>query len=295
MIPVAIDPSERRQPGSPKVMAGRSRTVAAKRAPTAHGSPRRSSPRLRVRAWSLAAVGCVALGGVSWAAYSVMGNLAGPQVVRPNIHRMQNERQAQISAADLPDLRNGVPPLASEAPYSSTGADQTAGERPSAVAQASLPEPPTKPAPPTTVQSASMSARPVALPPIEPAGPAPVPSAVTPLAPSRFVSVIPPNSSQTTRARAAETTFASLPPEPAPAPARAKTVVTISKPKPVKATSTKATPEADAQPSAPAPAPEVEHSELFGLKVPSLAPAGRKIAEGVEALGDAVRNLPNQF
>jgi hypothetical protein len=31
------------------------------------------------------------------------------------------------------------------------------------------------------------------------------------------------------------------------------------------------------------------------MKVPSLAPAGRKIAEGVEALGNAVRNLPSAF
>jgi hypothetical protein len=49
--------------------------------------------------------------------------------------------------------------------------------------------------------------------------------------------------------------------------------------------------------AAPAPA-ETEHlegTEVFGLKVPSFAPAGRKIRESVEAFGAAVKSLPDIF
>ena len=38
-----------------------------------------------------------------------------------------------------------------------------------------------------------------------------------------------------------------------------------------------------------------EDTEVFGIKVPSLAPAGRKIRESVEALGDAVKGIPDRF
>ena len=79
-----------------------------------------------------------------------------------------------------------------------------------------------------------------------------------------------------------------------PAASVAKPSVAVAKPKPVKPA--KPVQEASAEPAAaPAAAPEPEQSEIFGLKVPSLAPAGRKIAESVEALGNAVKNLPNQF
>lgn len=45
---------------------------------------------------------------------------------------------------------------------------------------------------------------------------------------------------------------------------------------------------------APAQAQD-EDTEVFGIKVPSLAPAGRKIRESVEALGDAVKGIPDRF
>jgi hypothetical protein len=57
--------------------------------------------------------------------------------------------------------------------------------------------------------------------------------------------------------------------------------------------------EASASPGQAAPAPaeteQLEAAEVFGLKVPSLAPAGRKIRESVEALGGAVKSLADRF
>ena len=38
------------------------------------------------------------------------------------------------------------------------------------------------------------------------------------------------------------------------------------------------------------PAPDSEETDILGVKLPSLAPAGRKLREGVTALGDAVRS-----
>ena len=54
--------------------------------------------------------------------------------------------------------------------------------------------------------------------------------------------------------------------------------------------------EAKAAETKPAPAQaQDEDTEVFGIKVPSLAPAGRKIRESVEALGDAVKGIPDRF
>ncbi|MGH1591969.1 hypothetical protein ACRBEV_30715 [Methylobacterium phyllosphaerae] len=36
---------------------------------------------------------------------------------------------------------------------------------------------------------------------------------------------------------------------------------------------------------------EAEETEVLGIKLPSLAPAGRKLKESVDALGDAVKNV----
>lgn len=57
--------------------------------------------------------------------------------------------------------------------------------------------------------------------------------------------------------------------------------------------------EATASPGPAAPAPaeteQLEGTEVFGLRVPSLAPAGRKIQESIEALGGAIKSLPDRF
>ncbi|MGT2478734.1 hypothetical protein ACU4GR_07315 [Methylobacterium oryzae CBMB20] len=42
---------------------------------------------------------------------------------------------------------------------------------------------------------------------------------------------------------------------------------------------------------AQAEASEPEETEVLGIKLPSLAPAGRKLKESVDALGDAVKKV----
>ncbi|KMO25067.1 hypothetical protein VQ02_34510, partial [Methylobacterium variabile] len=74
-----------------------------------------AKPAGRGRMIALGTLGCVAVAGLSYAAYSAMGSLAGPQVVRPNLYQMQKAQGAQAKAADWPDLRDGVPALASAA------------------------------------------------------------------------------------------------------------------------------------------------------------------------------------
>lgn len=346
MMHVAIDPTERREAGPAR--NGATRPVPAKSLtakPAAAKLPAAQAGRGRIVV--LGALGCVALAGLSVAAYSALGSLAGPQIVRPNIFQMQKDQAAsQAKAADWPDLKDGVPVLAGDASgtrmqAASVSADQVNGAKidgmkaeevklagfglDGARAGATRPPVPESATPPVAVERpvekpatlAAAAPTPVAalrkaLPQIEPAGVAPAPKAVSPIAPGRTAALIAPNPSQTTRARAAETTFASLPPEPVPP---AKPVDAVEKPKLAKAAVTKApvaktdavktaaikTPaskpvqQASAEPPAAVAEPEAEHSDVFGLKMPSLAPAGRKIAEGVEALGNAVKNLPNPF
>ncbi|MCC0808183.1 hypothetical protein FPV16_18535 [Methylobacterium sp. W2] len=341
MMQVAIDPSERRDAGSRE-------PAPAKLGPAKPAAARPvkpvAKPAGRGRVIALGTLGCVAVAGLSYAAYSAMGSLAGPQVVRPNLYQMQKAQGAQAKAADWPDLRDGVPALASAAGSSAPVRDpgiqlverRALVEEPAkaetvskvqnpasveAVAKVEAPariEAPAKVEAPVTLAAATPAPpvvkaeapRSKALPPIEPVSLALPPNALSPIVPNRVAAVIAPSAAQTIRARAAETSFASLPPEPARAaavtetvkpsasvvvkPAVAKPSVAVAKPKPVKAA--KPVQEASAEPAAaPVAAPEPEQSEIFGLKVPSFAPAGRKIAESVEALGNAVKNLPNQF
>ncbi|WP_311276342.1 hypothetical protein [Methylobacterium sp. WCS2018Hpa-22] len=341
MMQVAIDPSERRDAGSRKPVADKvvaDKPVAAR--PVKPGSKLGSKPAARGRMVVLGTLGCVVVAGLSYAAYSAMGSLAGPQVARPNLYQMQKAQALQAKAADWPDLRDGVPALASAAgspaPARETGiqlverralVEEPAKAEASSKVQLTAPveatakvEAPPKVDTPVTLAAATPAPsivkaeapRPKALPPIEPVSLALPPNALSPIVPNRVASVIAPSAAQTIRARSAATSFASLPPEPAraeagaettkpsasvvvkPAASVAKPSVAVAKPKPAKPA--KPVQEASAEPAAaPAAAPEPEQSEIFGLKVPSLAPAGRKIAESVEALGNAVKNLPNQF
>ncbi|MHC2090448.1 hypothetical protein [Methylobacterium sp. CM6244] len=345
MMQVAIDPSERRDAGSRKPVADK---VVADKPVAARPVKPGSKPAARGRMVVLGTLGCVAVAGLSYAAYSAMGSLAGPQVARPNLYQMQKAQALQAKAADWPDLRDGVPALASaagsRAPVRETGIQlverralveepvtaeaMSKVQSPAPVEATAKVEVPPKVDTPVTLAAATPAPsivkaeapRPKALPPIEPVSLALPPNALSPIVPNRVASVIAPSAAQTIRARSAATSFASLPPEPTrteagaetskpsasvvvkpaasvvvkPAASVAKPSVAVAKPKPVKPV--KPVQEASAEPAAaPAAAPEPEQSEIFGLKVPSLAPAGRKIAESVEALGNAVKNLPNQF
>ncbi|GJD97777.1 hypothetical protein [Methylobacterium iners] len=223
-----------------------------------------------VRAGALACAGIAGLAGLSAGAYWMLSGLAGPPP-RP-------VRIASV-ASEWPDLKDGLPALAPAA-----AATPPRNAEPFAVAKSntdikSSTDVTSSTAPKAGEETGKVRAlaSPVRLPNIEPAAVlAPARIAVT-VPPARVVALVAPLSGETVRARAAETAFAALPPAPSPRP-KANAAPRVR---------------AEAQPAA-APAvaqePEPEHTEVFGLKVPSLAPAGRKIAESVEALGNAVKD-----
>lgn len=286
MNDITLDPSETRP-----------RPVRAPRKATA----------MRIACLSAAAV--VGLGGFGYAASHVLGGLAGPQKVAPSARR---------NAADWPDLKDGVPVLAtgtlSPAPIAAASpsvvppvpsgsnaasADQT--PRMAALPPAGEPSSlHTQPSPSEKPSRKAAEAPPRRLPAIENAAVLPPNrQAVIVAPPARTVATIVPKPAETIRAKSAGTAFAALPPEPAkpessksdavrPEGAKAEsTRPDAAKPKKVAATKK---PPVNQTASA-APEPESEETEVFGIKMPSLAPAGRKLREGVEALGDAVKNL----
>lgn len=295
MMPVTIDPSETRSPAVP--------------------ASRPSRPHLRIVL--LSGLGVLGLAGFAALASSMLGGLAGPQYTRPTL---QSVAMAQ-KASEWPDLRDGVPALApakvepvkvvdqgsekakADVVASVTGtvpADpkitappasiQAAVAQPAVTPAAVAPEPP---APQKRIEAAA-TPKPARLPPIENAAVLPParPAALVPAA--RTATLIPPSPNETTRSRATNGTFTALTSErEAPAKRVAPTPVAHAKPAAVKPVPAKVA-AAAAAPEPPAEA-EAEHTEVFGMKVPSLAPAGRKLAEGVEALGNAVKNLPNSF
>ena len=82
---------------------------------------------------------------------------------------------------------------------------------------------------------------------------------------------------------------AAKPPVIRPAPVAATAPTPSDKNKKV-AAAHKAAPDA-AKPTVVATAGEAEETNILGVKLPSLAPAGRKISEGVSALKDAVQSV----
>ncbi|KQP30203.1 hypothetical protein ASF27_04460 [Methylobacterium sp. Leaf102] len=304
---IAIDPTERR-------------IAAEGRAPAEPKAPSRV-----MRAALIAVLGGVGLVGLSAGAYSMLSGLAGPPPSKVRIGRI---------SADWPDLRDGVPALASShrpsgpvpaeadplpvravvAPVEAKAQEAKAFETKALeakVVEAKAPETKavevkllqTKPADvkavdtkPVQVANIASPSKPARLPPIENAATVPSAPAVALVEKARTAPLVAPTPVETTRARATTGgTFAALPPASAEAGPKAKPapVVARTKPaaKPVPAASEKV---AAAQP-AQAAEPEAEETEMFGMKVPSLAPVGRKLVEGVEALGNAVKRFPEQF
>lgn len=259
MMSVTIDPSEtRRSPQAP----------AARRAPSV------------LRNLALGVLGGAALVGFSVGAYSMMGEFAKPQLAKVAIGRQ---------AAEWPDLKDGVPAMVSSIGEAIRPPSRTADAKPAsaplvspvAVPAAATPSPPV--AAPPERHAAAPSPRP--LPPIEMA--TVVASArLAPLVqPVAMASLVPPSRAETVRARAAETQFTALPSEPAVQPApRPVRKAPLASARANAAPATVATP----QPSAAPQAAEAEETEVFGIKVPTLASSGRKFVEGVQSLGDAV-------
>jgi ribosomal protein L12E/L44/L45/RPP1/RPP2 len=217
-----------------------------------------------LRASALACAGIAGLAGLSAGAYWMLSGLAGPP-----------PRQIRIAsvASEWPDLKDGLPALAP-----TIAATPPRNAEPVAVAKSS-----TDVASSTDIKASAETPKAralaplVRLPNIEPAALLPPVRIAVTVPPARVAALVAPLSGETVRARAAETAFAALPPAPSPRP-KANAAPRVK---------------AEAQPAVtPAVAQEAEpeHTEVFGLKVPSLAPAGRKIAESVEALGNAVKN-----
>lgn len=302
---IAIDPTERR-------------IAAEGRAPAEPKAPSRVA-----RAALIAVLGGVGLVGLSAGAYSMLSGLAGPPPSKVRIGRV---------SADWPDLRDGVPALASSHRPSGPVSAEAAPADPlpvrAAVApveakapetkvfeakalEAKAPETKavegkllqTKPADvkavdtkPVQVANIASPSKPARLPLIENAATVPPAPAVALVEKARTAPLVAPTPVETTRARATTGgTFAALPPASAEVAAKAKPAPVVARAKPA-AKPAPAVPEkvAAAQPAQVAE-PEAEETEMFGMKVPSLAPVGRKLAEGVEALGNAVKRFPEQF
>lgn len=310
MMPVTIDPSETRRPAPPVARP----------------------PRAGLRLVLLSGLGVLGLAGFTALASSVLGGLAGPQFVRPTLKSAASTQSAS-DWPDLRDgvpALAPVKPVTDRAPAKPISETVSATPEPdrTVAATASTARPSAAmplaatPVPPAPVVSSSPAATPAALTqaakPAEAAA-APKPARLPPienatvLPPARPASLVPatrtatlvaPSPAETTRSRATPGTFTALPPEPEAS--KRKTVVTAPQPtiKPPAAQAAKpahaAKPPVPKVASATAPEPqaaeaEPEHTEVFGLKVPSLAPAGRKLAEGVEALGNAVKSFPDRF
>jgi len=285
MIDLALDPSDTRPHRSPEARPGR-------------------KPNLRLVLIGL--VGASAVAGFGVAASTLMAGLAAPAPIK---------RAPMSRAADWPELKDGLPAVAGIVPAAPVAAKPTEPEKP-ALRMAVLPDalaPAVSPAPANPVVPAPAKAAPVASPapaksvavPEAPTKRIPTPTPVTPIAtrqvvvplpPTRTAALQPPRASETVRARDAAAPAAApaaKPLTPTPAAASEKTAhkaVAANKPALAKKTAEAAKPGAAAATVAQAE-PADEETEVLGIKLPSLAPAGRKLKESVDALGDAVKNV----
>lgn len=280
MIDLALDPSETRETRDPEPR------------------PKRGV-NLRVILFGLAGAG--ALGGFGVAASTVMAGLAAPA---PATFKVSGK------AADWPDLKDGLPALAGSGKVASAPTPAAEPATP-ALRMAALPEAFTPAAAPTGSPAAPPPAK-VAAAAEPPARRIPVPTPIAPIAagrqavtlpPSRTAALIAPRASEAIKAREVVEPAAAPVQKPvaASAPVAAPPAAEKSeKPgrKAVAAQKPPAPPKVAAKANAPAStavaqaeASEPEETEVLGIKLPSLAPAGRKLKESVDALGDAVKNV----
>ncbi|WP_375409440.1 hypothetical protein [uncultured Methylobacterium sp.] len=269
MMSVTIDPSETRR--SPQALARRA-----------------TSPVLRNLV--LGVLGSGALVGFSVGAYSMMGEFARPQLAKVAIGRQ---------AAEWPDLKDGLPAMVSSTgeaarPPSRNGDAENAGAKSanaksadvkSTSAALALPAVPVAATVPDAPPRNAAASSPRPLPPIETATVVASVRIAPLVPPAAMASPVPPSRAETVRARAAETQFTALPADPSaqpsPRPVK-KAPMASARAKPVPG------PVATPQTAVAAQPAEPEETEVFGIKVPTLASSGRKFVEGVQSLGDAV-------
>ncbi|WP_457104519.1 hypothetical protein [Methylobacterium sp. P5_C11] len=281
----------------------------------------RSGPALNLRVVLFSLAGASALAGFGVAASTVMAGLAAPSPVK---------FVASGRAGDWPELKDGLPVIKGSVQAAPALVQAAKPETP-ALRMASLPEAfaPVTPAPKAPAAPPPAASKPVtgAAAPVPPTQRIPVPTPVAPmtatrevapLGPTRTATLQPPRPAETVRAR--ELVEPAVP-NAAPVAERAERPEAVERapkiekaekaeraqksdraekpaPKPVAARKAPATarPADKAKGAAPAtlaqaePA-EAEETEVLGIKLPSLAPAGRKLKESVDALGDAVKNV----
>lgn len=289
---IALDPSEMRAPGE------------------GHAPVKRRIPSGAGRLALLTLLGSVGLVGLSAGAYSMLSGLAGPPPSKVRMGRV---------STDWPDLRDGVPALVSgigtpapitapaippvrEAALADPGSAKSLAApieamtaQPRAVGAKPAEMKPAEIKPPQVV-SVAPAAKPARLPVIENAATLPNAPAVALVEKARTVPLVAPTPTETTRARATTgTAFAALPPASAEGASKPKSAPSVARAKPAAKPVPVAVEKVAAAQPPRAAEPEAEETEMFGMKVPSLAPMGRKFAEGVEALGNAVKRLPEQF
>lgn len=286
MIDLALDPSDTRPAhasGAPDVRRG----------------------KLRVALVALAVTG--GLGAFGVAASAVMADLVAPPPPRARL-------APPSRAADWPELKDGLPALADARAPVAAPAEVKRDEpvTPPPLRMATLAEPIS--ALPTPTRAAAPVA---ALAPAQepPAKRVPVPMPVTvigptrqvaPLAPIRTVSLQQPRPADTVRAREVAdpapvvATPAVVTPPAVSAPTAAASpapVRTVDKPQRKAVAARKPAAPIASQSGAQAPVAvasaeaEPDEMEVLGVKLPSLAPAGRKLKESIGAIGDAVKSV----
>ena len=272
MINLALDASETRATRPPEVRTGR-------------------TSQLRIVLLGLAGAG--ALGGFGVAASTVMSGLAAPAPAT---------FVASGRASDWPELKDGLPALAGPAqPAASPAKAETPAEPPASTTRmASLPETIIPPTAPPKAAAAPAQAAAAAVPPARriptptPVVPVTATRQVVPLPPARMAALQQPRASETVRAREVAEPAPAHKPVAAPAPADkaekpARKAAAVQKTPPAAKPAEK--PRSGATTTvAQAEAPS-EETEVLGIKLPSLAPAGRKLKESVDALGEAVKSV----
>ena len=279
MTTIALDqPGRDTAPQAPK--SGRSVRRTGKR---------RSSPIDKGRILAVVGVGAAVIGGFS-GAMTLLGGLAAPP---PRPVMAMNTR-----AAEWPDLRDGVPALSRPAPAPQGQSASSSGD----IAPSASPL-----APPASLRTALDPLRtaldPVAPPAAKAASASRTPAGTLPqienavlVAPAREAALVVqprsaallrPQAYETVRARtAAASSFASLEPDestasvavPAKEPAAREPVKPRLKVATVKPARVAAPAVATTAASAPVEA-DADETEVLGVKIPSLASAGRKLRD----------------
>lgn len=244
----------------------------------------RRRPIERGRILAVVGIGAALVGGFA-AANTLLSGFAGPPP-RAAI-------KITSTAAEWPDLRDGVPALATAPATSPSPAPRT--EPAPAPAAAPLRAALDAPVPPPAMPAQAAAKPPAKLLSIETAATVAPSREASPLAPPpRVAALVKPLASETVRARtAAASSFTSLESEDTTAsvaePVKAPVAREPAKPrartaavKPARTTATTAEP----APAAAAAEADSDETEVLGLKVPTLAATGRKLRE-VFGGGDA--------